>query len=93
MWLLYQLGMGAALLLAGPFLWWSRRRHYGASLRGRLGGGPVGSRGVTLWFHAVSVGEVGVAALVAQALPPDVSLLVTTVTLSLIHISEPTRPY
>lgn len=80
MWLLYQLGMGAALLLAGPFLWWSRKRHYAASLLGRLGGGPAGSRGVTLWFHAVSVGEVGVAAAVARALPADVPLLVTTVT-------------
>jgi 3-deoxy-D-manno-octulosonic-acid transferase len=80
MWLLYQLGMGAALLLAGPYLWWRRRRHYATSLLGRLGGGPAGSRGATLWFHAVSVGEVGVAAAVARALPAGVPLLVTTVT-------------
>lgn len=33
-----------------------------------------------LWLHAVSVGEVGVAATLAQALPPDLPLLVTTVT-------------
>ncbi|HSS50377.1 MAG TPA: 3-deoxy-D-manno-octulosonic acid transferase, partial [Thermoanaerobaculia bacterium] len=33
-----------------------------------------------LWLHAVSVGEVGVAATLAPALPPALPLLVTTIT-------------
>ena len=33
-----------------------------------------------LWVHAVSVGEVGVAATLIEALPADLPLLVTTVT-------------
>jgi 3-deoxy-D-manno-octulosonic-acid transferase len=80
MWLLYQGVMGAALALAGPFLWWSRRRHYARSLAGRLGGGPAGSREPSLWIHAVSVGEVGVAATLVKALPAAVPVLLTTVT-------------
>jgi len=80
-WGFYQLVTGAALLLAGPFLLARRGRHYLPTLPGRLGRdrGLPGSRGA-LWLHAVSVGEVGVAATLAQALPPDLPLLVTTVT-------------
>ena len=38
-WWLYQLGMGFALLLAGPILLIRRGGHYRPTLRGRLGGG------------------------------------------------------
>jgi 3-deoxy-D-manno-octulosonic-acid transferase len=87
LWLLYQAGLGLALLAAGPFLLARRGRHYLPTLAGRLGlaaaggagdGGPAGGGG--LWLHAVSVGEVGVAATLARALPPELPLLVTTVT-------------
>jgi 3-deoxy-D-manno-octulosonic-acid transferase len=81
LWVLYQLTIGAVLLLAGPFLLLRRGRHYLPTLSGRLGRaeGQPASQGA-LWLHAVSVGEVGVAATLARALPPEVPLLVTTVT-------------
>ena len=81
LWGLYQLAMGAALVAAGPFLLARRGSHYLPTLPGRLGraSGPAGAPGA-LWLHAVSVGEVGVAATLARALPPEVPLLVTTVT-------------
>ena len=80
-WGLYQLATGAALLAAGPFLLARRGGHYRPTLPGRLGWaeGPPAAPGA-LWLHAVSVGEVGVAATLARALPPEVPLLVTTVT-------------
>jgi 3-deoxy-D-manno-octulosonic-acid transferase len=80
-WGFYQLATGVALLAAGPFLLARRGGHYLPTLPGRLGGaeGPARDRGA-LWIHAVSVGEVGVAATLARALPPEVPLLVTTVT-------------
>ncbi|HYG64021.1 MAG TPA: 3-deoxy-D-manno-octulosonic acid transferase [Thermoanaerobaculia bacterium] len=83
---LYQAATGAALLAAGPFLLARRGGHYLSTLPGRLGRPPAepstgedGDRGA-LWLHAVSVGEVGVAATLARALPADLPLLVTTVT-------------
>ncbi|HSS78160.1 MAG TPA: 3-deoxy-D-manno-octulosonic acid transferase [Thermoanaerobaculia bacterium] len=81
LWRLYQLATGAALLAAGPFLLARRGGHYLPTLPGRLGRetGMTGVRGA-LWLHAVSVGEVGVAATLAHALSPDLPLLVTTVT-------------
>ncbi|HEV8581528.1 MAG TPA: 3-deoxy-D-manno-octulosonic acid transferase [Thermoanaerobaculia bacterium] len=81
LWGLYQLATGAALVTVGPFLLARRGRHYRPTLAGRLGraAGPAGTQGA-LWLHAVSVGEVGVAATLARALPPEVPLLVTTVT-------------
>ena len=81
LWGLYQLATAAALLLAGPFLLARRGSHYLPTLPGRLGRatGPASAPGA-LWLHAVSVGEVGVAATLARALPPDVPLLVTTIT-------------
>jgi 3-deoxy-D-manno-octulosonic-acid transferase len=88
LWGVYQLVMGAALLLTGPILVARRGGHYLPTLPGRLGrtpaggaaaGVPGGGRG-GLWLHAVSVGEVGVAATLARALPPDLPLLVTTIT-------------
>jgi 3-deoxy-D-manno-octulosonic-acid transferase len=72
--------MGAALLLLGPFLWWTRRHHYGQSLSGRLGRGKKPRFEGPLWLHAVSVGEVGVAATLVRALPDSLPVLVTTVT-------------
>jgi 3-deoxy-D-manno-octulosonic-acid transferase len=89
LWLFYELGLGLVLLLAGPFLLARRGRHYLPTLGGRLGGPGAdegdGGGGATagrrpLWLHAVSVGEVGVAATLARALPADLPLLVTTVT-------------
>ncbi|HEX9944018.1 MAG TPA: glycosyltransferase N-terminal domain-containing protein [Thermoanaerobaculia bacterium] len=81
LWGLYQLAAGAALAVAGPFLLARRGSHYLPTLSGRLGraAGSGGARGA-LWVHAVSVGEVAVAATLARALPPAVPLLVTTVT-------------
>lgn len=80
MWILYQIALASLLLVAAPVLLVLRGRHYLPTLPGRLGGhsGPV-VRGA-LWLHAVSVGEVAVAATLARALPEDVPLLVTTVT-------------
>ncbi len=80
MWLLYQFAIALALLLAAPVLLVFRGRHYLETLPGRLGGyrGPVPER--PLWIHAVSVGEVGVAATLVASLPEELPLLVTTVT-------------
>jgi 3-deoxy-D-manno-octulosonic-acid transferase len=86
LWLIYEAGLGLALLIAGPFLLARRARHYLPTLAGRLGG--AGSTGELdpgpmadgLWLHAVSVGEVSVAATLVRALPPELPLLVTTVT-------------
>jgi 3-deoxy-D-manno-octulosonic-acid transferase len=92
LWLVYEAGLSLALLTAGPFLLARRGRHYLPTLAGRLGGGggggggggkgreDAGTAGGSLWLHAVSVGEVGVAATLARALPPELPLLVTTVT-------------
>src|SRR4051812_22936632 len=86
LWGLYQLAAGAALLAASPFLLARRRSPSLPTLPGRLGratganGTVTGAVTGALWLHAVSVGEVGVAATLARALPPDLPLLVTTVT-------------
>ncbi len=79
-WLLYQLAMAGGLLLAAPFLLARRGSHYLTTLRGRLGlEGGERLRGA-LWIHAVSVGEVAVAATLARRLPETLPLVVTTVT-------------
>jgi len=83
LWGCYQIATGAALALAGPFLLVRRGKHYLPTLPGRLGGPAGEGSGLGrngLWIHAVSVGEVGVAATLAQALPPEIPLLITTVT-------------
>ena len=82
LWGLYQLATGATLVTAGPFLLARRGGHYLPTLSGRLARYPAPRPSATrgLWLHAVSVGEVGVAATLAKALPPDLPLLVTTVT-------------
>ena len=78
---LYQIATGAALLTAGPVLLARRGKHYLPTLRGRLGRFEGGAADRSpLWIHAVSVGEVGVAATLVKALPPDLPLVVTTVT-------------
>ncbi len=83
-WLCYQLAVAAALLLAAPFLFARRGRHYLATLTGRLGfhpgPRPAGGGPRKLWIHAVSVGEVAVAATLIRELPPDLPLVLTTVT-------------
>ena len=79
-WILYQAGVLLALTLAGPYLLLRRRSHYWTSFKGRLGAAPALAGTRPLWLHAVSVGEVGVAATLARALPATESLLVTTVT-------------
>jgi 3-deoxy-D-manno-octulosonic-acid transferase len=82
LWWLYQLVCAVLLCVVGPFFLLSRGRHYRQSVRGRLGFeppvGPLRTRG--LWLHAVSVGEVGVAATLARVLARDEPTLVTTIT-------------
>jgi 3-deoxy-D-manno-octulosonic-acid transferase len=80
MWILYQVVLALALLVSGPFLLVRRGRHYLPTLRHRLGRFAETSVRNPLWIHAVSVGEVGVAATLAQRLPPGLELLVTTIT-------------
>ncbi len=80
---LYQAAMASSLAAAAPFLLVRRGSHYLETLPGRLGlrgaaieEPPAGA----LWIHAVSVGEVAVAATLARALPESLPLTVTTVT-------------
>ena len=80
MWFLYQLAMAAGLGLAAPVLLARRGRHYLATMPARLGRLPEPRGARPLWLHAASVGEAGVAATFARALPPELDLLVTTVT-------------
>ncbi len=79
-WGLYQLATAVALVTAGPFLLLRRGAHYLPTLAGRLGRGPGDAVPGGLWLHAVSVGEAGVAATLARALPEGLPLLVSTVT-------------
>jgi len=83
MWnLLYQLTLSIVLLVAGPIVLLRRHRHYTPTLLRRLGLRPTPVKSVNrpLWIHAVSVGEVGVAATLAPHLPADLPLLITTIT-------------
>lgn len=80
MWFLYQLAMAAGLGVAAPVLLARRGRHYLPTLPARLGRLPEARGTRPLWLHAASVGEAGVAATLARALPPDLDLVVTTVT-------------
>ncbi len=88
-WLLYQLVMAIGLVLAAPVLIARRGQHYLTTLKGRLGWDlddritlPAEDEQVagTVWIHAVSVGEVAVAATLAARLPRHLPLVVTTVT-------------
>jgi 3-deoxy-D-manno-octulosonic-acid transferase len=81
MWLLYQAGLLLALTAAAPGLLLRRGRHYVPTLRGRLARALPEPRGERpLWIHAVSVGEVAVAATLIRALPANLPILLTTVT-------------
>ena len=80
-WLPYRLVMAAGLVAGAPFLLARRRGLAGEILAGRLvRPAPDPFPGRPLWIHAVSVGEVGVAATLVRALPAELPLLVTTVT-------------
>ena len=81
-WGLYQGGMAAGLAVAAPVLLVLRGRHYLQTLPGRLGfhRAPPVQGPDTVWIHAVSVGEVGVAATLARSLPGTWPMVVTTVT-------------
>ena len=74
--------MVVALLAAAaaPVALLARGGRYRATLAGRLGRHSGREVRDALWIHAVSVGEVGVAATLARALPPRLPLLVTTIT-------------
>jgi 3-deoxy-D-manno-octulosonic-acid transferase len=80
MWILYQIALTVLLLASAPVLLLLRGRHYLPTLPGRLGGHSGRVVRGAVWLHAVSVGEVAVAATLARALPEDLPLLVTTVT-------------
>lgn len=80
MWILYQIALAVLLLVAAPVLLLLRGRHYLPTLPGRFGGHSGAVVRGAVWLHAVSVGEVAVAATLARALPGDPPLLVTTVT-------------
>ena len=79
-WWLYEAGMAGGLLCAAPWLMVRRGAHYTETLPGRLGLGEGGQLSGALWIHAVSVGEVAVAATLVRALPEELPLVVTTVT-------------
>lgn len=80
MWWLYQTVYLLALVAIGPLLLLWRGRHYWATLAGRFGGFEGEPVRDGLWIHAVSVGEAGVAATLARALPDATPLVVTTIT-------------
>ena len=83
-WLLYQLVIATGMALAAPFLLARRGRHYWVTLAGRLGfhreAALPEERRRGLWIHAVSVGEVAVAATLVRRLPEELPLVITTVT-------------
>ncbi len=82
LWLLYQIALALALLLAAPLLLLRRRGHYLSTIGPRLGRGlpPRDSSGPRLWLHAVSVGEVSVAASLLDSLSTHSPILVSTIT-------------
>lgn len=80
-WLPYRILMAAALAGAGPVLLARRGAAAREIVAGRLAlPVPEPFPGRPLWIHAVSVGEVGVAATLVRALPAELPLLVTTIT-------------
>jgi 3-deoxy-D-manno-octulosonic-acid transferase len=79
-WWLYEAAMAGGLLCAAPWLLVRRGAHYTETLPGRLGLGGGAELSGALWIHAVSVGEVAVAATLVRALPEDLPLVITTVT-------------
>lgn len=80
MWIVYQVIAMLAMILAAPFLLLRRGGHYLKTIPGRMAFYDGAVPQSPLWMHAVSVGEVGVAATLIGALPIDQPLLVTTIT-------------
>jgi len=80
MWIVYQVVAMLAMILAAPYLLIRRGRHYLQTIPGRLAVYDGAVPRDPHWLHAVSVGEVGVAKTLIEALPPDQPLLVTTIT-------------
>jgi 3-deoxy-D-manno-octulosonic-acid transferase len=80
MWFLYQVLYALALLVVAP--WMVLRRGLTAfRVAGRrLGGFRSAPQLDSLWIHAVSVGEVGVAGTLLAALPASQPIVLTTVT-------------
>lgn len=77
----YRFLAGAGLLLAAPWYLLRRGKEAWEIYRARAYRSASAKRGPrSLWIHAVSVGEVGVAATFARVLPQELPLLVTTVT-------------
>ena len=82
-WFVYQVALVLLLLVAAPFLVMRRGRHYFSTFLPRLGltaKRPERASSRPIWLHAVSVGEVGVAAALAQSLPKHLPLVVSTIT-------------
>lgn len=80
MWPLYQIAVALVAFATAPVALLARGGRYRATLAGRLGRYRGEAVRGALWIHAVSVGEVGVAATLLRALPPELPLVVTTVT-------------
>ena len=80
MWIFYQVFAMLAMALAAPYLLVRRGRHYLKTIPGRLAFYEGSVPRSPLWLHAVSVGEVGVAATLIKSLPAKQPLLVTTIT-------------
>ena len=96
---LYTVVTAVLFVLAAPFFLWKGRGtgKYVRTFRERMNG-PLALDAAegSIWVHAVSVGEVMAVRPLVERLKqryPHTPLFVSTTTLSLIHISEPTRPY
>ena len=81
-WFMYQVALALLLLCSAPFLMLRRGRHYFSTLGERLAPPKraVESASRPLWMHAVSVGEVGVAAALAPSIADTTPLVVSTIT-------------
>ncbi len=80
MWWLYRFAFALALVVVGPWYALRRRSDLRELVRGRLVLDLAPVAGRPLWIHAVSVGEVLVAGIFVRALPPELPLIVTTIT-------------
>lgn len=85
--LLYRLVMTilAPLAFAVPLCRGLRDRRHWSGLRERFGWGPYAAGAPGIWLHAVSLGEVGAAAVLVRALRtrhPDIPLVLSTATLT-----------
>jgi len=80
MWPLYQTAVALAAAAAAPFALLARGGRYRETLAARLGRIAAPPLAGAVWIHAVSVGEVGVAATLVRRLPESLPLVVTTIT-------------